>query len=273
MDACLSTVFSFDPDTNPATIHFYLRRVLNKATMHRSAFALFVSCLAATAAEPDVTALRETISQIVDTQTLASKERTDWEAKKAEFAALLELHKKEIALLDEELEKAGQSAPSHDQSSDAIKTELEALKETRRLAKEAVARNVPRAITLTKRFPDPLRKDCETEIAALAAWSPADEPREALQSILSVLSKAQQFDRRLTRTNEIRDGREVTVLYLGLARAFYADKKESAGIGKPGADGWKWSTEPEIRAELLTTFDMLDKKRPPSMVRLPLEIQ
>lgn len=241
--------------------------------MHRPALALLFSYLTAMAEEPDVAVLRETISKIVDTQTLESKERTDWEARKAEFTALLELHRKEIALLDEELEKAGQSAPGHNESSDTMKAEIESLKETRRLAKETVARNVPRAIALTQRFPDPLRKDCETEIASLRAWTSADEPREALQAILSVLAKAQQFDHRLTRSTEIRDGREVDVLYLGLARAFYADRKQGAGIGQPDTDGWKWTPKPEIRAELLAAFDTLDKKRPPAMVRLPLEIQ
>ncbi|MFM2198340.1 MAG: hypothetical protein RLZZ505_1772 [Verrucomicrobiota bacterium] len=268
-------VFLFDRARNSSTLPTHLRRILNKDTMHRSPFILLLCCLTAMAQEPEptVAALRETISKIVDTQTLESRERTDWEARKAEFAALLELHRKEIALLDEELEKAGKSAPGHGESTDAMKAEIESLKETRRFAKEAVARNVPRAITLTQRFPDPLKKDCEVEIASLTAWRADDEPREALQSILSVLAKAQQFDRRLTRATEIRDGREVDVLYLGLARAFYADKKQSSGIGEPGADGWKWTTKPEIRAELLAAFDTLDKKRPPSMVRLPLEIQ
>jgi len=241
--------------------------------MHRPALVLLFSCLTAMADEPDVAALRETISKIVDTQTMESKERTDWEARKAEFAALLELHRREIALLHEELEKSGQSAPGHGESADAMKAEIETLKETRRLAKQAVARDVPRAVALTQRFPDPLRKDCEAEIASLSAWTATDEPREALQSILSLLAKAQQFDRRLTRATEIRDGREVDVLYLGLARAFYADRKEGAGIGQPGAEGWTWTTKPEIREQLLSAFDMLDKKRPPSMVRLPLEIQ
>ena len=243
--------------------------------MQRTVLVLLLTVFTTYAEEPDtsVAALRETISKIVDTQTLESKERTDWESRKAEFAALLELHRKEIALLGEELEKAGQSAPGHGASADAMKAEIESLKQTRRLAKEAVARNVPRALALTTRFPDPLKKDCENEIAALIEWVAADEPREALQSILSILAKAQQFDRRLTRATEIRDGREVDVLYLGLARAFYADKKQSAGIGEPGSEGWKWSSKPKIRAELLAAFDTLDKKRPPAMVRLPLEIQ
>jgi len=236
---------------------------------------LLLSCVHLHAAETDaaVAELRETISAIVDTQTLESKERTDWEAKKAEFAALLELHRRELALLDEELEKAGQSAPGHSESTEVMQAEIETLKQTRRLASEAVARNVPRALSLAARFPDPLQKECEPETAALTAWTAADEPREALQSILSLLAKAQQFDRRLTRATEIRDGREVDVLYLGLARAFYAGRRQGAGIGTPGPEGWKWQAKPELRTELIAALDMLDKKRPPAMVRLPLEIK
>jgi hypothetical protein len=197
----------------------------------------------------------------------------DWDARKSEFSALLDLHRKELQLLDEELAKSGQSAPGHDGSAEAIKTEIAALKNTRRLAAEALARNVPRTLVLVKRFPDPLRAVCEAELSVLNSWSSTDEPREALRSILALLGNAEQFNRRLTRTTEVRDGREAEVLYLGLARAFYADRKGKAGIGQPGADGWTWESRPEIHSELITAFATLDKKRPPSMVKLPLEIK
>ena len=98
--------------------------------MQRTVLVLLLTGFTTYAEEPDtsVAALRETISKIVDTQTLESKERTDWESRKAEFAALLELHRKEIALLAEELEKAGQSAPGHGASADVMKAEIESLK-------------------------------------------------------------------------------------------------------------------------------------------------
>ncbi len=223
--------------------------------------------------DPAVIELRETISKIVDTQTLESKERLDWQARKAEMQALLELHQNELTLLDEELEKAGQSAPGHDDSTETLKSEIETLKASRRATAEAVARNVPRAIALAKRFPAPLLKDADPELATLAAWKSSDEPREALQSIISLLAKAHQFNRRLTRVSEIRDNREVEVLYLGLARAFYADRKGNAGIGQPGPDGWSWKSRPEIHSELTTALATLDKNLPPTMVKLPLEIK
>lgn len=243
--------------------------------MHRAAtiFLLFSIRLTAQEADPAVIELRETISKIVDTQTLESKERLDWQARKVEMQALLELHQRELSLLDEELKKAGQSAPGYDESTESLKSEIQTLKASRRATAEAVARNVPRALALAKRFPASLLKDAEPELAALNAWKSSDEPREALQSVISFVAKAHQFNRRLTRVSEIRDNREVEVLYLGLARAFYADRKRNAGIGQPGAEGWTWQSRPEIHSELTTALATLDKKLPPTMVKLPLEIK
>jgi hypothetical protein len=252
-----------------------LSRYSDHCAMHRLILALLFSCsvLQAQEANAAIVELRETISRIVDVQTLDSKELSDWEARKSEFGALLELHRKELELLDEELSKAGQSAPGHDGAVETLKSEIAALKETRRIAAEAVARNVPRTLALAKRFPAPLRTECEPELSVLKSWSSADEPREALRSILALLGKAEQFNRRLTRVTEVRNNREAEVLYLGLARAFYADSKGKAGIGQPGADGWTWESRPEIHSELITALATLDKKRPPTMVKLPLEIK
>jgi hypothetical protein len=51
------------------------------------------------------------------------------------------------------------------------------------------------------------------------------------------------------------------------------DRKDQAGIGQPGAEGWEWKSKPEIRDELSKALETLDKKRPPTMVTLPLEIR
>lgn len=257
-----------------------LRLDLNKAsfvfTMSRILILISLWGYSLVHAEPEdaaVIELRETISKIVDVQTLESEERLDWKARKDEFAALLDLHARELKLLDQELNQAGQSAPSHAVTTEEIKIEIAALKKARNLATEVVSRNLPRVISLAKRFPEPLLKDAEIELATLRAWKPVDEPRDALRSILGLLAKAEQFNRRFTRTTEIREGREVEVLYLGLAQAFYMDRKNQAGIGQPGADGWEWKSKPEIRSELSKALETLDKKRPPTMVTLPLEIR
>ena len=244
--------------------------------MSRAILFIFLSTCSWVYAEPEnvaVIQLRETISKIVDVQTTESQERLDWKARKDEFAALLDLHSRELKLLDEELSQAGQSAPGHVESAEEIKAEIAALKQARSLTTEAVSRNLPLIKSLAKRFPQPLVKEAEVELATLSAWKPTDEPRDALRSILALITKAEQFNRRFTRTTEIREGREVEVLYLGLAQAFYMDRKDQAGIGQPGADGWVWKAKPEIRPDLTAALESLDKKRPPTMVTLPLEIR
>ena len=119
--------------------------------------------------EAKVVELKEAISKLVDVQTLESKERTDWSAKKAAFANLLELHRRELKLLDEELAKAGKTAPAHESQAADLEADIEALKQARRLTSEAVARNLPRLIKLSSSFPKPLLDDVETELATQTA--------------------------------------------------------------------------------------------------------
>lgn len=223
-------------------------------------------------AEADVAALRETIARIVEVKGQASAERTEWQARKDEMAALLDLHRRELELLNEELEKAGGSAGAFDEKKREAEAELEQLKAARRVAREAVARNRERALALAAKFPQPLAEETEVERLDLEAWSPEKEPRDGLQAMLGLLTKAEQFNRRITRGRREQGGREVEVLYLGLARAYYADRSGNAGYGVPAEGGWQWTEARELNGEVLKAFDEIDRKRPPELVELPVEI-
>lgn len=222
--------------------------------------------------EAAVIELRETISKLVDVQTLESKERLEWQARKAELGNLLALHQKELKLLEEELAKAGKTAPAHEEQTDEIQAEIAALKEARQVAAEAVARNQPRLLALSKRLPAPLQLDAGVDLATISAWQPGDEPREALQAMLAFLDKSEQFNRRFTRGVEVRDGSEVEVLYLGLAQAYYLSRKGKAGVGRPGPEGWRWQSKPEVRDALEEAFAIMDQKLPPASVTFPLQL-
>lgn len=216
--------------------------------------------------------LQETISKTVDTQTLESKERLHWQARKEELATLLQLHRQELALLDEELAKSGQSAPSHATSLTTLKDQLTPLKNARRLTSTTLAQNLPRTLTLAKHLPPPLLTEIEPELTTLHTSKPSDDPRETLRSILTLLAKAEQFNRRFTRHTEIHENREVQVLYLGLGRAFYAGSGTTAGIGKPTPDGWHWQPRPDLHTPITQALATMDKSLPPAMISLPMEI-
>lgn len=220
----------------------------------------------------EVAELRQTIAEIVDVKATASAERIGWQERKASMTELLELHRKELELLDGELSAAGSSAGGFDEKKRQAEAEIARLKEVRRLARETVIRCLPRALDLVARLPRPLAEEAADEVGRLEAWESKGEPREALQALLSLVSKAEQFNRRFTRAAEIHDGYEVEVLYLGLARAYYTDRSGNAGVGVPGASGWTWSSRPGLEGEIVKAFDELDRKRPPELVRLPVEI-
>ncbi len=219
-----------------------------------------------------VVELRETISKIVETEALISGERADWQARKASMAELLELHRRELGLLAEELEKAGGSADEFAEKKDELTDAISRLKEAREVVKKAVAVARPRMLAIAARFPEPLAREVEADRLNLEGWRDDEEPRPALQSILSMIGAAEQFNRRVTRSTEIRDGREVEVLYLGLARAYYWDHNGGAGVGVPGAAGWTWQSNPGLAEEVASAFDQLDRKRPPELVELPVKI-
>lgn len=237
-----------------------------------TALTLSAPLSAQDASEADVAVLRETIAQVIDVKSQTSQEKALWEQEKASMAALLDLHRQELALLNEELATAGQSAGDYDAEQQQRQARVEQLKEARAAAAETVAANRTRTLALAKRFPPPLLNAAEADIIELEEWKKGDEPRQGLQAILRLVTQAAQFNRRLTREKEERGGRQVDVIYLGLAAAYYADANGSAGVGKPGPEGWKWQQQDDVHSAVTLVLAQLDKKRPPERVRLPIEI-
>lgn len=236
-------------------------------------FFLKQPILADAADRATIEMLRETISGLVDLQSQASKEAREWEARRDSMLELIEIHQREIALIDEELEKSGRSAPGHAEAVSEAKVEIARLKEARGNMLGVIERVRPRVLQLAGRFPLPLVKEINAEMALLGSWKSGQEPREALQAVLGVLSKASQFNRRVSRSKESIDGREVDVIYLGLAVGYYADRGGSAGVGRAGEAGWEWSADPALNRQVLRAFDILEQKQPPSRIDLPLMIE
>jgi hypothetical protein len=220
---------------------------------------------------PEAHEAREAIRGWMEAEDAISRERADWAAQKATMAELLALHRKELALLDEELSKAGMSAPAHEARMAKSRKAVARLRAARRRAGETVAVAVPRMLRLAGMFPDPLRAEAREDLASLEAWRPGGDPRDALRALLGAVSKAEAFHRRVTRTREVRGGREVEVVYLGLARAYYVGGGR-AGVGVPAPGGWKWTEDPGLEKPLARAIAVLDRKRPPEVVELPVKI-
>lgn len=220
----------------------------------------------------EVIELRATIGKIVDVKTQTSAEKNDWQERKKMMSELLELHQKELTLLNEELELAGQSAKPFDTKTQEAQAVVAVLKKLRQETSAVVTKEREKTLRIIKMLPAPLKAELFPEIDSIKAWRPGDEPRVALQAILGVVSKATQFNRRVSMVSEVQGGEEVAVIYIGLARAYYVSPSGKAGLGEVTEAGWKWSERPEIASAVQNAVDQLDEKRPPELVKLPLKV-
>ncbi len=246
-----------------------------KKALQLGVVGLMVANAPAQESEPqaEVVALRATISKIVEVKEQTSAEKSDWKGRKKMMGELLALHQKELALLDEELEKSGQSAKPYDEKKQAAEAAVDELKTLRKETSAMLVQEREKALRIFKMLPPPLREELFPEIETLKKWRSGDEPRAALQALMAVLAKATQFNRRVTMLSEERGGEEVAVLYLGLARAYYVSPTGKAGVGDPTPQGWKWQERAGLASAVRKAVDQLEEKRPPELVALPLKIK
>lgn len=221
---------------------------------------------------------REVIRQWVKTERLISEEKTAWQVEKKQMQMLLDLYQKELTLLNEELEQAGGAAESVDKDKEKLEAELKRYRTAQRLLTDTLARLLPRVRTLITRFPKPLQDELSADIDALNAPDALGQPRDVLRSTISVLMTAGRFNRSVTLTEEIRDvsgGKRISVdvLYLGLARGYYAARSgDKAGVGVPQKAGWKWTGQAEIADDVRQAIAVYKKDKQPQLLKLPVAI-
>lgn len=232
--------------------------------------------LAAQERKTDPAADRELIRQWMKTERLLAEEKNAWKVNKQRMQDLLDLYQKELKLLNEEIEKAGASAGLVDERKEKLESGLKDFRDAQRLLAETLARLLPRVRGLARKLPAPLQDELEADIDFLRSPDALAKPRDVLKSMLAVLTGAGRFNRSITVTEETRtlsDGKKMTVdvLYLGLARAYFATASgQTSGIGTPGDDGWQWQDRPDLAANVRRAIAIYRKDKQPQLIRLPV---
>ena len=235
---------------------------------------------------------RELIKQWVQTERLISEEKTSWQVEKQQMQDLLEIYKKELKLINEELNVAGSSADLIDENKEKLESGLAQYREAKQILRSSMASLVPRMQKLVGRFPAPLVAELDSDIDLIRSPEALDKPRDVLKSIIAILNAAGSFNRTLTLAEETRilaNGKKITVsvLYLGLCRAYYAaDVGPLAGTGVPAATGatgatgdtaaaggWLWAEDGDIADQVRRTIAVHKKSAQPQLVELPVQLQ
>ncbi len=222
---------------------------------------------------------RELIRQWVKTERLVSEEKTAWQVEQKRMQELLGLYQKELKLLNEELEKAGGAADLIDKDKEELEEKLTNYRAAQRVLADAMARLLPRGRRLIGRLPQPLQDELSADIDALNAPDALSQPRDVLRSMISVLTTAERFNRSVTLAEETRtlpDGKKISVdvIYLGLARAFYAARSGNAsGVGTPQEGSWEWQARPDLAEDVRRAIAVYRKDQQPQLLKLPIAIE
>jgi hypothetical protein len=225
--------------------------------------------------------LRTKIGKWVETRQLISKEKSDWEVEKEILQATRGLLRQQKESLQAEITEIEESNTLADEERrDLLLERGEYLRGSRALEDE-IRGLEEELLALVPRLPEPLQKKLELLLVQI----PKDPENTKLQlgqrlvNVLGVLAQAEKFNGTATFVGETRavDGDQrvrVRTLYWGLGQAIYVDAQgEIAGIGRPGANGWEFSNDPELADEAKLLLDIYEGNVDViEFVKLPVEI-
>jgi len=229
------------------------------------------------------TALQETrltMDKWIETQQIISKERKDWQQGKEILLGRLDLVKSEVTTLEEKIRQAESTVGEANRRRDELLAENERLKAVGAQLGDGVTGMESRLKELLDSVPQPIR----TKLLPLSQRIPEDPANtrvsaaERFQNVLGILNELNKANNEITTGYEVHtlaDGRpsEVQAIYVGLAQAYYVSASGEAGIGRPGADGWKWESSKAVAGDVLMALEILQGKQTPAFVALPVRIQ
>ncbi|MEX2672281.1 MAG: DUF3450 family protein [Phycisphaeraceae bacterium] len=238
---------------------------------------------AASQAEPvaPIDDTRARLEKWVQTRQLISQEERDWKLGREMLSERIALVEREIASIRERIGDAEQSITEADRKRDGLVAENEALKRGSQALVEALSALEQRTRGLLQRVPTPVRDT----VQPLSQQLPDDKAETKLslaarfQNVIGILNEIDKFNGEVTLTSEVRElpdgsSAEVTAMYVGLGRAYYAGAGDAlAGHSTATKEGWEWTQANEIAPAVSRAIDIVNNEAVASFVRLPVKIE
>ena len=218
------------------------------------------------AGQNSVDDFRSKLAKWVETRQILSEEQTDWELDKEALEATRDLLRQERQDLREEIERLERTSTAADDERRALLLARGDFQRASRTLAEQIAGMEMSLLELTDALPAPLLKKLEPLLVQIPSEPAAsDAPLgQRLLNVLGVLVQVEKFNGTATFVGETRPaegGREVQVrtLYWGLAQAvFAASVGDTAGIGRPTADGWSFENQTDLAERARFLLDIYE---------------
>lgn len=263
------------------------RRAPNVAIVAASLLLATLTASAQTAEKPpeksapiDLESARTLLDKWIETERIISAEQNEWKQARGILADRIELVKREIGRLDEQRSEIEKNITEADQKKAEQVGLNEELKEQAGILQGTVVQLEASVRALYARLPETLKAKLLTLYQRIPqnAESSKASLAERFQNILGILNEANKLNNEITVASEVRtlsNGKpsEVRTLYVGLSQGYYIDAKgDSAGVGRPGKEGWDWKPADKLASEIEAAFTVLQNKEHPRFVELPITI-
>lgn len=232
---------------------------------------------AAALQDVDLEQSRESLRALVNQNAEYYRLKSKWALEEEILVDRIDLKELEIENLTAKAEEARGKV-------DQAATELGELREANDRLNEITSRledNIlhleASARALVLRLPVPLADDLKPLTQRLPQEGEEVESAltERYQAVIAIFNGAGKFNREVhvsPEVHELSDGTsaEVTVLYFGLAKAYYVSPSgEFAGIGTPTEGGWVWTPADEHAEAIQLAVDVKKNAEPAEFVPLP----
>lgn len=243
---------------------------------------LLAFCGFGVAAEKSVADTRATLAKWVETRQMISRLKADWEEDRETLKSTIALFKSQQERLDEKLTKVGEANKQVVKETAENDGELKKYMAALEKVEEMVVGFEEKLKAQVKNYPPPLIG--QEMVAKVIGLIPEDSKDtkvpliSRVQNMILILKAVQEFNSELQVLSEIRKkgdkDMEVQTIYLGLGQAWFVSKDGSfAGTGGPSPEGWKWTEDASIAAQVQQALSVYDKSQPAAYVALNAKVK
>jgi hypothetical protein len=220
--------------------------------------------------------LQNTLQEWVSVEKTLSEEVNSWVIEQQLINDSLNVLRTQQATFEERKAVAEETSSRAESDRRALAEDRDSLAAVSTLMEERVRTFEAEMRSLVLLLPEPLAQ----EVSPVFRRIPANPDDTTLglavrtQNLVAILSQIDRFNTTVTRVSEVREleggPREVTTLYFGLGAAYFVDQTgDYAGYGRPGANGWVWTTDRSLANSLRTLVAVYDGTREAQFVALP----
>lgn len=248
--------------------------------MNRKSWIILIGCgLAAAAQAQDLDESREMLSKWVETRKLISEEKEKWELEREVLGDRLDLVRNEKQTLSEKIHQTQSMITDADLKREDLVKENDGLKNASATLVNRIFTLERNVLALLPVLPAPI----QDRIKPLSQRIPKTEETdlslsERYQNVIGIVNELNKSANAINVVSEVRElpngtTAEVQTLYIGFARAYYANNKgDIAGVGHPAENGWKWEADNALAPRVADAIAILKNEKVAAYIPLPVAV-